>query len=129
MSLTMGYESLDAKMTGSKTTVPENDLAKLMYYLDCVFAVIRYDGAEQYTNYKEYLLSTKEEQTVVGLAILFNPEIMIESSLFLVGSNFVPSGSSNKFYEISNNKIGIHVNFEVMIGGVSRKVMKVMGVY
>ena len=127
MSLTLGYESLKIKMTGTKADVPDNDLAILMYYLLCVFAIIKFDGAEKYTDYENYyLLSTEEEQTIVGLACLFNPKIMIESSLFLVGSNFLPSGNDNKFYEISNNKIGIHVNSEIMIGGVSRKVLKVM---
>jgi len=128
MSLTMGYESLDVKMKGTKADIPDNDLAKLMYYLRCVFSIIKFEGAKKYTEAENYyLLSAKEEETVVGLAILFNPKIMIESSLFLVGSNFVPFGYDNEFYEISNNKIGIHVNSEIMIGGVSRKVLMIMG--
>ena len=127
MSLTMGYQSLGVKLTGSTTTVPDNDLAKLMYYLDCVFAVIRYDNADRFTDYKNYyLLSTAEEQTVLGLAALFNPKIMSDLSLFLIGSRFVPSGG-NQFYEVTNDKIGLHINSEVIIGGVSRKVLKVMG--
>ena len=127
MSLSMGYESLGVRFTGSSTTVPDNRLARLMYYLDCVFAVIQYDGAERYTDYHNYyLLSSEEEQTVLGLAALFNPKIMSDLSLFLIGSRFVPSGG-NQFYEVTNDKIGFHINSEVMIGGVSRKVLKVMG--
>ena len=64
------------------------------------FCSFKFEGAEKYTDAENYyLLSAKEEETVVGLAILFNPKIMIESSLFLVGSNYVPCGSDNKFYE------------------------------
>ena len=127
MSLTMGYQSLGVKLTGSTTTVPDNDLAKLMYYLDCVFAVIRYDNADRFTDYKNYyLLSSGEEQTVLGLAALFNPKLMIQYSLFIVDPDLVPSGSSNQFFEITDSKIGVHVNSEVMIGGVSRKVLKIM---
>ena len=37
MSLTMGYESLDVKMQGTKADIPDNDLAKLMYYLQMCF--------------------------------------------------------------------------------------------
>ena len=43
----------------------DNDIAKLMYYLDCVFAVIQLDGAEKYTNYHEYYSLTSEEEKVV----------------------------------------------------------------
>ena len=42
MSLTLGYESLKIKMTGTKADVPDNDLAILMYYLLCVFAIIKF---------------------------------------------------------------------------------------
>ena len=128
MSLDMNYQSLGVKMTGSSTTVPDNELAKLMYYLDCVFGVIQFDGAERYTNYQEYyLLTFDEKKTVLYLAGLFNPKIMVDSYLFLVGSRFVPEGKSNQFFDITDSRIGIHVNSEVMIGGVSRRVLKVMG--
>ena len=120
MSLSVGYESLGVRPTGSFTTVPKNRLAKLMYYLDCVFTVIQYDGAEKYTDYHDYdLLSSEEERTVLELAKLFNPK--------LIGYNYVPDGSSNQFYEVTNDKIGLHIDSEVIIGGVSRKVLKVMG--
>ena len=127
MSLDMNYQSLGVKLTGSTTTVPDNELAKLMYYLDCVFAVIQYDGAEKYINYREYYTLTSEEENIVlSLVCLFNPKIMVESYIFLVGPRFVPEGSSNQFYELTDNRIGIHVNSEIMIGGVSRRVLKVM---
>ena len=130
MSLNMNYQSLDVKLTGSTTSVPDNDIAKLMYYLDCVFAVIQIDidGVERYTNYSEYYSLTIEEQNkVLSLVSLFNPKIMVESYLFLVGPRFVPADASNQFYELTDNRIGIHVNSEVIIGGVSRRVLKVMG--
>ena len=52
---------------------------------------------------------------------------MSQLSLFLIGYNYVPDSSYNKFYEVTNDKIGLHINSEVMIGGVSRRVLKVMG--
>ena len=127
MSLTMGYQSLDVKQIGAHTTVPDNNLAKLMYYLSCVFTVIQFEDSYKYTNYSQYyLLSPEDEQTVLALAALFNPKIMIEASLFIIDPRFCPPGYSNEFYEITNDKIGLHINSEVMIGGVSRKVLKMM---
>ena len=128
MSLDLGFQSLDVKLTGSKAYVPENNLAKLMYYLNCVTGVIQYDENNKFLEYqKYYLLSEKEEQLVVIIAILFDPKILISQSLFLVGSEYVPSGKTNQFYELTNNKFGIHINSEVIIGGVARKVLKFMG--
>ena len=128
MSLTMGYQSLDVKGYGSSTTIPQNNLALLMYYLDCVFEVVEIKESGRLTDYKNFhKLSREEEELVLSLAILFSPKIMTESGLFLLGSRYVPSDSSNQFYELGKNNMGIHINSEVIIGGVSRKVLKVMG--
>ena len=128
MSLSVGYESLSVREASSSTTIPKHRLAKLMYYLYCVFGVIQYDGAEKYTDYRDYdLLSSEEERTVLELAKLFTPKLMSQLSLFLIGYDYVPDSSYNKFYEVTNDKIGLHINSEVMIGGVSRRVLMVMG--
>ena len=128
MSLSLGYQSLGIKLTGEKTTIPDNPLAKLMYYLHCVFKVIQYEGDfKKYTDYYYYyLLSTDEEKKVILLAALFNPEVMIKASLFINEPVLIRPGFNNEFFELSNNKIGIHVNSEVVIGGVSRKVLNIM---
>ena len=63
---------------------------------------------------------------MVGLSALFNPKVLLENSLFIIDSRLIPSGYSNEFYELTNNRIGVHVNSEVIIGGVSRKVLKIM---
>ena len=36
---------------------------------------------------------------------------MSQLSLFLIGYQYVPDGSDNKFYEITNDKIGFHINW------------------
>ena len=128
MSLDLNYQSLGVKTTGSSTTVPDNNLAKLMYYLDCVFAVILSDDdTDRYTDYHNYdLLSAEEEQVVLGLVALFNPKIMIKLGLFIIDSRFLLSNKDNEFFEITDSRLGIHVNSEVMIGGVYRKVKNVM---
>ena len=127
MSLNMNYQSLDVKPIGRTVTIPDNRLAKLMYYLDCVFTVIQYDQSSRLTDYQiYYLLSKEEEQTVLGLVALFNPKVMSDLSLFIVSRNLVPYGSSNEFYQITDDRIGVHVNSEVVIGGRVVKVLKIM---
>ncbi len=127
MSLDLDYQSLDVKNIGKDVTVPENYMAKLMYYLSCVSSVIRLDDNSRLTDYQNYfLLSKEEEKLVAGLALLFQPDIMKEYSLFVVAPQYVKYGYSNEFYEITKNNLGFHIDSEVVIGGVSRKVLKFM---
>ena len=79
MSLSLGYQSVDVKLIGSKTEVPESPLAKLMYYLNSVFAVIQYDGDfEKYSDYHHYyLLSPEDEIKVLLLAGMFSLAFLI----------------------------------------------------
>ena len=127
MSFDYNYQSLDAKLIGTTTTIPNNRLAKLMYYLHCVCAVVQYDGIDRLTDYRYYnYLSNEEEQTVIGLVSIFNPSVMTNLGLFIVDPRFVPSGSRNEFFQLTDSRLGFHVNSEVIIGGVSRKVLKIM---
>ena len=43
MSATLGINKLLVEKIGTKVQLPNNDLARLMYYLNCVFSVIQYD--------------------------------------------------------------------------------------
>ena len=51
---------------------------------------------------------------------------MVDLSLFIVSSNLVPNGKPNEFYQITDDKIRVHVNSEVVIGGRVIKVLKIM---
>ena len=128
MSLDLGYQSLDVKLTGKTVYVPDNHLAKLMYYLSCVAVVLEVDKNNKLLEYQNYyLLTEKEEELVVVFALLFSPKTLKEKFLFLVGDKYVPPGTSNEFYELTNNNFGVHISSEVIIGGVSRKVFQLMG--
>ena len=100
-----------------------------MYYLACVFRVVQFDGAERYINYSQYdSLSSEEEKTVLNLVSIFNPKVMVDNYLFLIEQKLIPPNQSNQFFELSDNRLlGIPINSEVVIGEVSRKVLKVMG--
>ena len=51
---------------------------------------------------------------------------MIKLGLFIIDSSLLPSYKDNQFLEITDSRLGIHVNSEVMIGGVYRKIKNVM---
>ena len=55
MSATLGMKNTTVKMFGGKANVPNNTMAKLMYYLHCVVTVIQYENSvlTDYQNYDE----------------------------------------------------------------------------
>ena len=127
MSLDLGYQSLDVKLTGKSVYVPDNHLARLMYYLSCVAVVLEVDKNNKLLEYQNYyLLTEKEEELVVVFALLFSPKTLKEKFLFLVGDKFVPAGTDNEFFEIKQETIGAHFNQEIMIAGKSVKLKKKM---
>ena len=72
MSATLGLNSLKIEEFGSETFIPSNDIAKLMYYLSCVFAVIQYNEDSKFSDYEHYYnLSKEDEKAVIVLALLF----------------------------------------------------------
>jgi hypothetical protein len=128
MSLDYQYQSLDIKNTGSTVYVPNNNLAKLMYYIKCATSVIQYDLDDRIINYKNYkLLSAEEEKLVVDLAKILEPDFLIQYNIFLVGDNYLTAeAADNEFFEVTNNQFGLHVSSEIMVAGVARKVNKIM---
>ena len=79
MEADFGYNRLKIKDETVKVVVPEDDIAKLMYYLDCVSTVLKYDGFYPYNDYQNYkYLTSEERKLVIELAFLFNPKIMVD---------------------------------------------------
>ena len=127
MSINLDFNSLNVEKIGRTVNVPNNDLARLMYYLNCVASVIQYDEDNKLTDYQNYhMLTKKEEDVVYGLAALFNPKIFMNAGVFILDDRLVPNNSSNQFYKITDDRIGIKVNQEIVIGGRVIRVLEVM---
>ena len=127
MSASFGLNNLHVEAFGQKTTVPNNNVARLMYYLDCVSTVIEYDEYNKLTDYQHYYnLTIDEMKEVYKLAILMNPKLFVDAGIFIVNPSLLPEGLSNQFYKITDERIGVHVNQEIMIGGRTVKVLNCM---
>ena len=121
------YQNLEVKNVTHKRNVPDNKLAKLMYYLDCVSTVIESDIKKRYISYKSYYLLTKvEEQKILDLVSQYNIELMKELNLFKIEPDFVPIDKENEFYDITDEIFEGKIKSEVIIDDVPKKVIKVM---
>ena len=132
MSIDLGYNSLLIERTGHKADVPDNKIAKLMYYLKCIRSLLPgFFDEEKYKNCFDYhkydSISFTERHDIIDLALLFNPQILIKKQIIIVTDNEkLLNGMNNEFYKITDKRIGLHVNSEIFIGGKTINVMKVM---
>ena len=124
MSAFLASRKLTIKDTSIDTTVPKNPKAKLMYYLHCVASVIKAPQLERYRDYQQYYnIPDSEIDDILEIAKLFNPKVLVEIGIFILSENI---DGGNKFLEITNEETGIHVNDEILIGGVKVRVSKLM---
>ena len=124
---TIGISNLKVEKTGVTTNVPKNDLAKLMYYLSCVFIVINYEHNNKLSDYKNFSnLNEQEKKLVYTLSILFEPKIFISAGIFIVKPELLPPSRANDFFKITDERIGVHVSNEIIIGGRTVKVLNIM---
>ena len=102
------YQRIDDQQKNEKEKeVPDDKLAKLMYYLNCIFKIIDYKIEERYYYYPNFYLLTKgEEQTILKLVNIFRPEIMQNLSLFLSNSDLLSPEEDHKFYDPSYETVG-----------------------
>ncbi len=117
----------DVRMFGETVTVPDADVAKVMYYLDCVCTVIDYDdnNIRRYRNYSNWMnMSDEEDKLIFVLAATLSPD-ELEDKVFFENSTLCPT-TSNQFYEIGQIRNQLLVVQSIVIGGRSRQVKKIM---
>ena len=130
MAAVIGSTQIHVKKTGSSTTVPDNPIAKLMYYFNCVCSCIEADDdyttrrLRDYANYSS--LSSQEEAQLLILCLALSPDKLI-GSIFLPASDEEDfDGCTNEFYELSAVSTRVLVSESLMVGGQQKKVRKIM---
>ncbi|CAF1082916.1 unnamed protein product [Rotaria sordida] len=117
----------DVKKFGQTVSVPDADIAKIMYYLDCVCTVIDYDdnNIRRYRNYSNWMnMSDEEDKLIFILAATLSPDELEDKVFFENGK--LCSNTSNQFYEIGQVKNQLLVVQSIVIGGRTRQVQRIM---
>jgi len=109
--------------------VPDDDIARLMYYLNCVTISlgldILHDDLVDYQNY--HRLSSVRIALVFKSAVEFSPDIFLNKLIFKDDEgDIVPAGSSNKFVNITTACDIVSIQRDFVIGGQVKDVTKVM---
>lgn len=125
-------QGVHVEAIGSSVTIPNNNIAKLMYYLNCMSACLEDFIPAEFTNYSKYAsLDNETRAAVVAIAILLDPEQILGKVVFVVKpNNPILQGSSNKFYKITEatQVLAGRATFEgaILIEGRTVEVSKIM---
>jgi hypothetical protein len=113
--------------TSSRVTVPNNDVARLMYYLHCVFHVIEYNDQDvrRYRDYHNWsLLSDAEQRVVFLLALTFNPD-ELDGKVFFHSDELCGDWGS-KCFELSEVRHQLLAVQSIVVAGRTRQVKQIM---
>ena len=125
MSATFAKKNIGLRAFGKRINVPNNPIARLMHYLDCVATVIDYHDCK-FSDFNDYdNLPVDLLETISQVGKILNPQLFIEAGIFIINQNLLFE-LDNQFYEITDETIGVHVNSEIIVGGKTVKVLKVM---
>lgn len=122
-----GTTEFDFKAFGRTVTIPNADIAKIMYYLDCVCTVIDYNDAniQRYRNYSNWAnMSDEEDRLIFVLALALSPD-ELEDKVFFNSPQLCPD-ATNEFYEIGQVRKQLVIVQSIIIGGQQRRVKKIM---
>ncbi|CAF1269782.1 unnamed protein product [Rotaria sordida] len=122
-----GSTEYDFKKIGRTTSVPDADIARIMYYLDCVCTVIDYDdnNIRRYRNYSNWRnMSDEEDRLIFLLGLALSPD-ELEDKVFFNVPALCPD-SNNEFYEIGQVRRQLVIVQSIVIGGQSRQVKRIM---
>ncbi|UJR38724.1 hypothetical protein I4U23_031389 [Adineta vaga] len=115
------------KDVGHSVNIPQNDTARLMYYLDCACNAVNYrdNDINRYRNYNNWAqLSNEDIRLLVVLCYTLSPDVFNNKVFF--HSDALCGNSTNKFYEISQVRNHLVAVQSIVIAGRSCQVNKIM---
>jgi len=123
-------ENLKIESIGRSVTIPDDNIARLMYYLDCVDSCLVDFVPSKYIQWNNYnSLSGDEKALIVAMAAILSPDILIGKVFIPVESgNQLLNGRSNEFYSVTQGSQLISTYFDtvILIEGKSVNVTKLM---
>lgn len=118
----------NVKEYGNDVTVEENDVAKLMYYLNCVCRTVNCSDDRELGRFIDYhnwkSLSIDDQKKLLALCYTFSPDVFEDKVFFQ--SEALCRGAPNRLYEINQVRHQVLVVSNIMVAGRSRQVTKIM---
>jgi len=111
-----------------KVDIPNNDIARLMYYLNCVCTVIDCtddSDIRRFISYQNWQgLSSNERNALIALCRTINPDILRNKVFFPIDALCI--NFTNEFYKINEVQNRIVAADSIIIAGRIHRVNKIM---
>ena len=126
MSTNYITKNIRIKDSDNYTTIPDNAIAKLMYYLYCVSSVIDIIDPilTDYQNYDK--LKSEQLVEVYNKSKEYSPDKFLSHKILIINRDLHNNSLDNEFYEITDKSIDHHADKEIAIGGKVAKVNKII---
>ena len=127
MAAHMQRLQVHVKDTTVSATVPNDPIARLMYYFNCVCSCIEPDDSDTIRRLRDYAnyhrLTSDERAQLLMLCLALSPDK-------LMGTIFHPTDDcgdyGNKFLELSAIKTDVLVTDSLLVGGQRKKIQSIM---
>ena len=114
------------KKTGTICTIPNDNMAHLMYYLRSIDSLTDFGIPSELKNYDNYYnLSFDQENQVIALAFLLSPDFFIEKGIMINQPNLC-FDCGNEFYEIYDSRLSFSATHEFVICGKTVRTLSIM---
>ena len=128
MALYMQTNDFSAERTTVTTNVPNNDVARLMYYMHCVCTAVNCDNdpsIQRFTSYNNWSrLSVDEQKVLFALCAAISPDTLNNRVFF--HSDELCVDHINEFYTINQVRNQVLAAESIVIAGQERIVNKIM---
>jgi hypothetical protein len=114
------YDTFDLARTSRRVDIPENNVARLMYYLHIVCDLIEYDdrNLDRLRDFKNYHRINDTELRLLYLACAaLEPDLLIGKVMFEDEDGDLCGRSTNRIYELSQIQHNLLVVNSVFIAG------------
>lgn len=115
------------KETSVSATIPNNDVARLMYYFNAVCYCIDYNDSDvrRYRNFQNWSsLSYNEIRVLLALCLTISPDVLDNKVFF--NSDSLCGNHPNNFFEVSQVSHQLMAVQSIIIAGRQCRVSKIM---
>jgi hypothetical protein len=123
-----GGHNLSVHETSSPATVPDNPIAKLMFYLNCINSITNLNLSRRLTNYANWRsVSQQDLAEIFAACVVLDPKTLADKGILMWDrEGRICRPGENRFFSITDREVRGFIDPEVIIGGQRTTITQIM---